>query len=173
MPTYNYIERDSSSNTLKMLSTMEHDTHRDYAKKRKLKILIVDDDSDVALLLKQIIEIYDHEVYIVDDGLKCITHCQEETYDLIFMDYHMDELDGTDVVSIIKNIQKHSLIFAFTGDISNLQLFKDVGFNGVVVKPVDMRSIQFLISNLELRSELDDEIMTQITKHGKNNIIFF
>ena len=66
-----FIKRGPSANTLYFSENTESwEPCSSYAKRRRLKILIVDDDVDVAKLLKQIIEIRDHEVDIVDDGLE-------------------------------------------------------------------------------------------------------
>lgn len=134
-------------------------------KKRILNILIADDDIEVASLLKQILEMRGHNVIVVDDGARCITQCFANKFDLIFIDYHMNGLNGTDVTSIVKNNSQYpdsnTLIFAYTGDNSKaaLQEFKVCGMNGAIVKPIDLKSLSILLRNIETRIYLDSEII--------------
>ncbi len=146
-------------------------------KRRVLNILIVDDDTQLGNLLKQIIEFRGHSVTFVDDGPRCITHCKLHAYDLIFIDYHMEGLNGVDVATIVKtekDIDKNTLIFAYTGDQSLLAInhFKNAGMNGAIIKPTDVKSIESLIQNLEIRTELDQEIIKSLNRRNKDLIIF-
>ena len=161
-----------------------------FYKKRVLNILIADDDQEVAKLLKQILELRGHNVTIVEDGSRCITLCHLNKFDLIFIDYHMQGLNGTDVINIVRNngqfpgtntlaireegtSMKNTLIFAYTGDNSKnaLHEFKICGMNGAIVKPIDMKSINILLKNIETRVELDSEIIKKQI-NSKDLILF-
>lgn len=149
-------------------------------KKRILDIAIVDDDVDMANSLKQLLEFRGHNVTVIDEGSRCITFCSSFKYDIIFLDYHMEGLNGAEVANIVKknssNCSKSpTLIFAYTGDNSKsaLSLFKTSGMDGVVVKTVDVSDIYILMQNLEWRSKLDRTIMNDIIHRTKQEILFF
>lgn len=144
-------------------------------KRKTFSILIVDDDIDVANNLKTLLELRGHNVTVVDDGLRCITHCKERHYDIVFMDYHMEGLDGAQVTHILKNDRKKSLIFAYTGDDSQKAIndFKQVGMDGAIIKPIDIHNIEFLMSKLELLSILDTSMVKNITKKSCRSILIF
>jgi len=150
---------------------------RSLLKRKTFSILIVDDDLDVANNLKSLLELRGHNVTVVDDGLRCITHCKdkEKHYDIVFMDYHMEGLDGAQVTEIVKNDKKKTLIFAYTGDDSQKAIndFKQVGMDGAIIKPIDIRSIELLMSKLELSSILDTAIIKNITKKSLRSILIF
>lgn len=150
---------------------------RSLLKRKTFSILIVDDDIDVANNLKTLLELRGHRVTVVDDGLRCITHCKDKRkhYDIVFMDYHMEGLDGAQVTQIVKNDKKKSLIFAYTGDDSQKAIndFKQVGMDGAIIKPIDIQSIQLLMSKLELSTNLDIGIIKNITKKSCRSILIF
>lgn len=146
--------------------------------KRKIfNILVVDDDIDVADSLKTLLKSRGHNVTVVDDGLRCISHCKDKKkfYDIVFIDYHMEGLDGAQVTEIVKDDNKKSLIFAYTGDDSQKAIndFKQVGMDGAIIKPIDINSIELLMSKLELLSFLDNSIIRNITKKSCRSILIF
>jgi CheY-like chemotaxis protein len=138
---------------------------KSYQKRKTFNILIADDDYDVANNLKIILELRGHHVTVVDDGLRCIAHCRDETkhYDLVFIDYHMEGLNGAKVTEFIKTKGNNTLIFAYTGDSSKRALdnFKQVGMNGAIIKPVDFSSFELLMSKIESSNVLDTSLITR------------
>lgn len=150
---------------------------RNLLKRKTFNILIVDDDIDVADSLKDLLELRGHKVTVVDDGLRCITHCKDRNkhYDIVFIDYHMEGLDGAQVTEIVKNDKKKSLIFAYTGDNSQkaIEDFKHVGMDGAIIKPIDIRSIELLMSKLELSNNLDTYTVKNINKKSFGSILIF
>src|SRR5579872_2058650 len=83
------------------------DPNQDYIIGNKsLNVLIVDDDENSRESLKEIIKTRGHKVITLDEGLKCVNRCAETTFDIIFMDYHIGDLDGelngTDIVQMIR-----------------------------------------------------------------------
>ena len=151
---------------------------RNQIKRKIFNILIVDDDVDVADNLKQLLELRGHLVTVVDDGMRCITHCKdkERHYDIVFMDYHMEGLDGAQVTEIVKDGNPcKTLIFAYTGDDSTKAIndFKQVGMDGAIIKPFDISSIEFMMSRLELSIVLDATIIKNIIKKSCRSILIF
>jgi CheY-like chemotaxis protein len=58
-----------------------------------LKILIVDDDKNSGESLRDIIRYRGHSVTLLDEGMKFVNRMNEEEFDLIFMDYHTNEIN--------------------------------------------------------------------------------
>ena len=61
---------------------------------RRRRILIVEDDVDVADVLRDLIADYGHQVHVAKHGRAALEHIACVDYDLIFCDLHMPELDG-------------------------------------------------------------------------------
>jgi CheY-like chemotaxis protein len=157
-------------------TTTIYNRSTDTTHKKKMNILIVDDDLDGAECLKEILEYRGHNVKIIDDASRCITLCQNNKYDIVFMDYHMEGLDGAEVTMILKD-QKigKTIIFAYTGDSSKnaIGLFKGVGMTGAIIKPVDLNSFEMLLNNLEDHYLFSQQTAMQIAKKSNRTILIF
>jgi len=140
--------------------------NHDHNKKSNLNILIVDDDQTSLELFKDLLEFRGHTVVTLNEGVRCISNLQSNNYDVIFLDYHIGDIDGVDLADFIKDIFKHkSLIFAYTGDSSNdaINKFKVIGMNGVFIKPLNILKFDSIMniieSSKELRKTNDDSMM--------------
>lgn len=61
---------------------------------RPYRILVVDDEPDVADLLKEMLAGDGHEVETATNGVHALEKIREHSYDLVFCDIRMPELDG-------------------------------------------------------------------------------
>lgn len=66
------------------------------------KILIIEDDNDIALLEKDYLEMNDFNVEIVEDGYKAINLLKEVKYDLIILDIMLPNINGYDICKMIR-----------------------------------------------------------------------
>lgn len=66
------------------------------------KILIIEDDNDIALLEKDYLEMNDFNVEIVSDGLNAIRLIKEIKYDLIILDIMLPNINGYDICKMIR-----------------------------------------------------------------------
>jgi len=74
------------------------------------KILIVDDEAHIRLLLEQTLEDFEDEgveFYSAENGRKAVDIILKEKPDLVFLDVMMPEVNGYDVCSIVK--KEHDL----------------------------------------------------------------
>lgn len=146
--------------------------------RRKIfNILIADDDTKIAVDLQSILNLRGHNVYTVDDGIGCISKCKntENYYDIIFLDYHMDGLDGAQVAEIVKDDGKKTLVFAYTGDNSDKALrdFKTAGMDGAIIKPIDIKGIDMLMNKLENSSFIDKATINNLSRKSEKSILIF
>lgn len=65
---------------------------------KQQRILIVDDESDIALILKLQLEDAGYETQRARDGLEALAMLERETFDLILLDIRMPRLDGMGVL---------------------------------------------------------------------------
>ena len=114
-----------------------------------IKVLAVDDNEANlklinALLLEQVTE-----VVLADNGMKALELCQNEKFELIFMDIQMPIMDG---ISTLKAIRKHSAnmqtpiiavtAHALSGEKEKMQ---KQGFNAYMTKPIDETMLNHII----------------------------
>ena len=66
------------------------------------KILIVDDNADVRLVMKEILSIHGFETVAVDSGERALKLLKKQKYDLVLLDIVMKHMDGLTVLKKIK-----------------------------------------------------------------------
>jgi two-component system sensor histidine kinase RpfC len=145
-------------------------------KNKPLSILIVDDDDDTVESLRLILLSEGHSITTVEEGPRCITLCENNIYDIIFMDYHLDGLNGDTIIEIIKNHSMNtSRIFAFTGDKTEqcIQTFSTLGIDGILFKPTDPELILTLVNSLYKTPNIDPLVINDIMNESNGSILLF
>jgi len=122
------------------------------------KILVVDDNKVNNSVIKGLLK----KNSIVSDyapgGKDCLEMVAEKTYDIIFLDHMMPEMDGVETLSRLKSYYPDRLegtaIIALTANYdSNAQTFyESLGFDGYLAKPVDVDKLNILL-NLYLNKQ--------------------
>lgn len=148
---------------------------------KKLNFLIVDDDQLSRDSLKDMLKTRGHNVTTLDEGMKCVNRCSECKYDVIFMDYHMDdlgdelgEIDGTTVTQIVRECcDIDCVVYAYTGDNSfnAVKQFKENNMKGVFVKPVEHSLISEFLKIIE--TNIDDQVQLSKLSMKRKNFMFF
>lgn len=148
---------------------------------KKLNILIVDDDKNSRESLRDMIKIRGHNVTTLDEGMKCVNRCSENKFDIIFMDYHIDDIDGdigelngTDVIRIVRDcFDVDSVIYAYTGDNTKkaVEEFKLNNMKGAFIKPVEPSLITDFLKAAE--KNIDDPVQLRKLAIKKKNFMYF
>ena len=144
--------------------TYDYNSNNTYNRRLKLNILIVDDDDVASELFKELLELRGHNVVTLNEGVRCISNVQTNNYDLIFLDYHIGDIDGVDLADFIKDIFKsNALIFAYTGDnsVDAVTKFKETGMDGALIKPIDGDLINKIMTLLETTNKINTETINK------------
>ena len=67
------------------------------------KILVIDDERSIRNTLKEILEFEQHKVELAEDGKKGLDMAKGMSYDIIFSDIKMPEIDGMDLLQALIN----------------------------------------------------------------------
>ncbi len=67
------------------------------------KILVIDDERPIRNTLKEILEFEGYQVETAENGLQGVEMARKESYDLIYTDVKMPEMDGMEVLGALKN----------------------------------------------------------------------
>jgi CheY-like chemotaxis protein len=118
----------------------------------KINILVVEDNSMNQLLIKMILEKYNYNVFIAENGLIA---CEElksklDFYSIILMDIMMPIMNGYEATQEIrKNIDQNIPIIAVTADVtSNVkEKCSEIGINNYISKPYNVDSLIEMIAS--------------------------
>ena len=115
------------------------------------KIMIVDDEPDILLSLKTVLEHQNYEVITVDNGDDCIQQIQDGFKGIVLIDLMMPKKDGWDTIKEIinKDLINNVAINIITGKgTKNYQKLGNFGsyIYDYLSKPIDIKQ---LISSID------------------------
>ena len=116
-------------------------------KHKKAKILVIEDEKDVAQLLYDILISEGHEVELAPDGNQGLRLFESGEFDLVFTDLGMPEMSGWQVAETVKSINKRIPVAVITG--WNIELQESEmearGVNFIAHKPFQVNKILKLV----------------------------
>ncbi len=165
---------------------------------KDVKVLVAEDNEVNQILIKKILENLKIDVKIAENGRIALDYIAEDDFDLIFLDWHMPEMDGVKVAEILREIekngnikpnlpknliklkQKHIPLIILTAATLNdeVNFLKEKGFDGYLFKPIDKELLikillQFIpeekVIVRDRKVEFDHEYLKELT--GNNTDI--
>ena len=117
--------------------------------KQQVNILIVDDEKDVADILKDCISDEERSIDVCYDGLDGIDHIQKNSYDLVIVDLVMPKVGGLDVLKYAKIANPDVLVIIITGYASLETAIMAVreGAYDYIRKPCKLEEIKIVVDN--------------------------
>lgn len=106
------------------------------------KILIVDDEVNIRLVVKEYAEFEGYDVDEAENGMQAIDMVKNNDYDLIIMDVMMPKLDGYSACKEIKKIKSIPVIMLSARGEEYDKLFGfEIGIDDYVVKPFSPKEL--------------------------------
>lgn len=115
-----------------------------------MKILVVDDERAIRLLLKQTLELWGHEARETEDGFAALESIRRDPPDLVLLDLVMPDLSGLDVLRRARTGGYMGPVVVITGSATTAQIqaAKRLGAFDVILKPFSLDRIKKLFSAL-------------------------
>ena len=114
---------------------------RDHTPKNKKKILLIEDEPDLAAAVAIRLEIKGYKVSIVYDGQEGLRKAREEIPDLIILDLILPKMDGYRVCRMLKSDEKYQkipiIIFSARTQEKDRELAFECGADDYWVKPFE------------------------------------
>lgn len=108
----------------------------------KQKILIVDDDDNIAELISLYLTKECFETRTVGDGESAISEFKEFNPDLVLLDIMLPGMDGYDVCrEIRKNSTKPIIMLSAKGEVFDKVLGLELGADDYIIKPFDSKEL--------------------------------
>lgn len=114
-----------------------------------MKILVVDDERSIRNTLKDILEFEKYEVDLAEDGLIALEKVKATTYDAIFIDIKMPQMDGIEVLEKMRNdgIETPIVMISGHGTIETAVECIKKGAYEFIEKPIDLNRLLVVTRN--------------------------
>lgn len=112
------------------------------------KILIVDDNKLNIKVAEIMLKKYNAQIQSVLSGFECLEKVKNNTYDLIFMDYMMPQMDGIETLHKLKELDDFNTpVVSLTADAveGSKEKFLKEGFNEYISKPIDKVQLERIV----------------------------
>lgn len=120
----------------------------------KPKILVVDDDRDILILLKKRLELEGYEVFPVSEGEEVIRLVKLHSFSLIVLDIVMPSMNGLDICKAIRDLVSAPILLLSAKDREiDKVLGLELGADDYITKPFSMDELTARIKS-HLRREL-------------------
>jgi DNA-binding NtrC family response regulator len=113
------------------------------------KVLVVDDEKNVRILLAKILSRAGNEIFSTSDGRKVKEICEKHDVDVILLDVKMPIVGGMEVCESIRADHPSIPIIMVTGmtDPSICQKAITVGANDFIAKPIEAGKVLISVKN--------------------------
>ena len=113
------------------------------------KVLVVDDETDIADFLCNFLKRFKIASQKANDGATALQEYDKIKPDLVFLDIKMSDMDGFEVLSKLKEKDAKVKVIMITGseDKESQQRAKDIGAIDYIIKPLDLEELHTKIKN--------------------------
>jgi two-component system OmpR family response regulator len=128
--------------------------------KKKYKILLCEDDSNLGMVLKNYLELNDYEVTLERDGRLGLGAFQREKFDLCLLDVMMPNVDGFTLAEEIRDIDPDVPLFFLSAKTLKEDILHGyrLGADDYITKPFDSEVLMHKIKAIIKRNEEDNKV---------------
>jgi DNA-binding NtrC family response regulator len=126
---------------------------------KDFEILFVDDDRTILSLVEEYLTAFDYRITVVDNGLKALNLIKEKDFDIVFTDFKMPDIDGLELLAVIKEYRPATEVIMVTGHgtmESAIQAMK-FGSYDYIQKPFKLDILRILIDKISEAKKLKQE----------------
>lgn len=118
------------------------------------KILIIEDDKNIADLEKDYLEINGYETKVIADGLEGVKEAKTKAYDLIIIDLMLPTINGFDIISMIRDELSIPMIIV-SARMDDIDKIKGLGLGAddYITKPFSPSELIARVKNQLIRYE--------------------
>lgn len=103
------------------------------------RILIVDDEEPIRIVLCAALERAGHETFVAGDGREAVSVLGATEIDVVITDLHMPEVHGLELITLLRDLSPRPGIIAVSGTgLAQLNMAESVGADVTLAKPFDL-----------------------------------
>lgn len=119
-----------------------------------LDILVAEDNAINQKIIQGVLNRYNYQPKLVENGRLALEACQKRVYDVVLMDIQMPEMDGLTATREIRKAlpaSRQPLIVALTADalLKSRSDYREAGMDEVLYKPVQTRQLMDMLARTE------------------------
>lgn len=105
----------------------------------KIKILIVDDEQDVVVVLEEFLQMEGYEVYSTTSSIEALKMIKEQKYHIVLSDIKMPKMDGIEFLIQVKQYDALTQVIMMTGysTMDKTMRCLEAGANDYILKPFE------------------------------------
>jgi len=113
------------------------------------KILIVDDDKNILISLRLVLEKEGYDVLVANSAEEALEVLDNHHPKVMFFDLHMPGMDGIELCKAVRKDHHMELIYAMTGysSIYNLATCREAGFDDMFLKPFSISRFREVVAD--------------------------
>jgi CheY-like chemotaxis protein/HPt (histidine-containing phosphotransfer) domain-containing protein len=114
---------------------------------KPMRVLVADDSSAHCEFTRQLLERSGHSVVAVTNGQEALSALEQDSFDLVFLDAEMPQMDGIATAKAIRARERsshaHIPIIAFTASAepNDVERYRAVGMDGCLRKPFHLEDL--------------------------------
>jgi len=134
------------------------------------KILMIEDDLELAEILTEFLERYDFVVTTEDDPFKALSILKLEPFDAVILDLTLPGMDGLEVCAAIRERQNIPIIISSPrSDVTDKINALELGADDYLPKPYDRRELEARIHSVLRRYDAASQLRMQNESDFKLN----
>ncbi|MCK4888842.1 MAG: sigma-54-dependent Fis family transcriptional regulator, partial [Candidatus Aminicenantes bacterium] len=133
-----------------------------------LNVLIVDDDESIRDMLSIVLKDENYNVLTAEDGKKALIHLKKNKINLVISDIKMPDMDGIELLNIIKKKDEKIPVIMITGHASTNDAIEamKIGAEQYITKPFNIDELKVVIEKAIYRKKIEEENIELKSKIG-------
>jgi signal transduction histidine kinase len=132
------------------------------------KILIIEDEEDVRESYLDMFEFFGYEVDAAPNGREGVIKVTNNEYDIVITDLNMPEMDGIEVLKVVKKNKPYIEVIVITGyaTLENAIKAMKIGAYDYFTKPIDLEHVKIVLSKCvqSIKARKENEELKGINK---------
>jgi two-component system, NtrC family, response regulator HydG len=135
-----------------------------------LRVLVVDDDKNLAQTMAESLERKGHAVTVANNGKLGAQKIETEDFDVVLTDLRMSDLDGLTIVKLVREHLPDAEVYVITGfgEVKTAVEAMKLGATHYLLKPIELTELRAIVekaqdrlklaqANRDLRAQLDEK----------------
>jgi len=130
------------------------------------KVMVVDDVESNLYVAKGLLQLYKLSIDTAESGAEAIEKINNgNTYDILFVDHMMPEMDGVEVVKNLREQGYTGIIIALTANAiaGQSEIFLKSGFDGFISKPINIHQLDSVLNKF-IRDKQSPELIDEVRR---------